>query len=170
MTAPQTRLMLADELENLRMLDARAGYAFKCADNIETIIAALRATEPARSPPGSGALREAWQIEQLLKPYIDSALNWHEVFDDGRGGNDLTKAQTSEMLCRRFAAALPQSSTEGRREEIAREALEEIKKLYVDAPGFAAPTPTGELVFGMYAIARDAILALCADTHRGEQS
>jgi len=53
MTAPQTRLMLADELENLRMLDARAGYAFKCADNIETIIAALRATEPARSPPGN---------------------------------------------------------------------------------------------------------------------
>lgn len=43
---------------------------------------------------------------QIVKLHVDSALNWHEVFDDGRGQNNLTKAETSEMLCRRLLAAL----------------------------------------------------------------
>ena len=42
----------------------------------------------------------------IIKRHIDSALNWYEVFEDGRGANDLTKQQTSEMLCRRLIAAL----------------------------------------------------------------
>ena len=41
-----------------------------------------------------------------------------------------------------------------------REALEKIAKAYVDAPGWAQPTPTSELVSKMYTIARDALAAL----------
>ena len=125
MTAPQTRLMLADELENLRMLDARAGYAFKCADNIETIIAALRATEPAHTPPATG-LREA------LAEYA------RDLRRNSSGGDDYPwetmrgVADYLDVLMQRHPA---QSSMEGRREEIAREALE----FYADPTRYNGP-------------------------------
>lgn len=48
--------------------------------------------------------REA--IALVCKDHIDSALRWHEVFEDGRGGNNLTREQTSDLICSRLTAAL----------------------------------------------------------------
>ena len=38
-----------------------------------------------------------------------------------------------------------------------RKALERITKLYVKAPGWASPTPTTQLVYGMYDVAKKAL-------------
>lgn len=55
------------------------------------------------APPVRGD-REA--IARLVRDYIDSALRWHPVFDDGRGGNSLNQQQTSDLICERLTSAL----------------------------------------------------------------
>lgn len=45
------------------------------------------------------------EMAWLAKSFIDSALRWHPVFDDGRGPNNLTQEETSALLCKRLARA-----------------------------------------------------------------
>lgn len=45
-------------------------------------------------------------VEATCKRYIESALSWHVVFDDGRGGNDLTFGDTRDLICKRLVDAL----------------------------------------------------------------
>lgn len=42
------------------------------------------------------------QIENHIRHYIVTALQWHPIFDDGRGGNDLTLHQTADLMTRRL--------------------------------------------------------------------
>jgi hypothetical protein len=62
--------------------------------------------------------------------------------------------------CRAFARAARELPKLVSRIEVLEKALREIKQAYVDAPGWAAPTPTSELVWKMYSIALAAIPAI----------
>jgi hypothetical protein len=43
---------------------------------------------------------------EAIKRHVESALRWHPVFDDGRGGNDLTLEQTRDLISERLLVAL----------------------------------------------------------------
>jgi hypothetical protein len=52
-------------------------------------------------------------IEATCKRYIESALSWHPVFADGRGGNNLNFGETRDLISKRLADAICSiSSTE----------------------------------------------------------
>jgi hypothetical protein len=81
----------------------------------ETIIEACNALRALTAERPEAA------VAAVVKTYIDSALRWHPVFDDGRGGNDLTQEQTSQMMCSRLVAALAIQHEEPGRETMTSE-------------------------------------------------
>jgi hypothetical protein len=101
--------------------------------------------------PGSGRPlppRDAVREELMLLP-----VRVVEPSDAANGGLIKLPSGRSILLSKQDAAFL--------QHDIAvKEALEKITKLYVDAPGWANPTPTTELIYKMYTTARDALAAL----------
>jgi hypothetical protein len=98
-----------------------------------------KATLDALSTPPAAPLERLPELET----YIESALRWHEVFEDGRGPNNLTLVETRDMLCRRFRANFeketspPVAETKPvRQSDAGREALQAFIKAYGSQDSF----------------------------------
>jgi hypothetical protein len=68
---------LANELETLRKLDARAGIGSMCADNIDAIIAALAAPSERAAVPGV-------ERDKQLLDWLEEQIVSEIYLDDGR--------------------------------------------------------------------------------------
>lgn len=45
-------------------------------------------------------------LARTCRHYLESALQWYPVFEDGRGPNDLTKAETLDLMVKRMVKDL----------------------------------------------------------------